>query len=58
MNHPIDIIQDGRRMVMSQKRERGNSQKGKPVADTVKNTIASEELEKAIHPTKRQNSEQ
>lgn len=43
---------------MSQKRDKGFSQKGKPNADTVKGTIAAEELEKAIHPTKRQNSQQ
>lgn len=29
------------------------AQKGKPTADTVKPTIAKEELEKAVHPTKR-----
>lgn len=34
------------------------SQKGKPIADTVRPVIAKEELEKAIHPTKRQNSPQ
>ncbi|MFC3884145.1 hypothetical protein ACFOU2_11840 [Bacillus songklensis] len=34
------------------------SQKGKPNADTVNNVMAAEELEKAIHPTKRQNSRQ
>ncbi len=33
-------------------------QKGKPNADKSKQPIAQEELEKAIHPTKRQNSEQ
>lgn len=43
---------------MSQKREKGFSQKGKPNGDTVKQTIAVEELNKAIHPTKRQNAEQ
>ncbi|EIJ78765.1 hypothetical protein PB1_14444 [Bacillus methanolicus PB1] len=43
---------------MTDKREKGYSQKGKPVADTVKQTIAAEELEKAIHPTKRQNAKQ
>ncbi|AIE60630.1 hypothetical protein [Bacillus methanolicus] len=43
---------------MSDQREKGYSQKGKPVADTVKQTIAAEEVEKAIHPTKRQNSKQ
>ncbi|MGP1908334.1 hypothetical protein ACTSEZ_09175 [Metabacillus sp. JX24] len=34
------------------------SQKGKPNADTPKQTMAFEEMEKAVHPTKRQNSEQ
>ncbi|MBB6284245.1 hypothetical protein HNR34_002617 [Geobacillus subterraneus] len=34
------------------------AQKGKPSADAVKPVIAKEELEKAIHPTKRQNSPQ
>jgi hypothetical protein len=34
------------------------SQKGKPNADTVKRTVAFEEMEKAVHPAKRQNSEQ
>jgi len=43
---------------MSKKQEKGYSQKGKPNSDTVSQTIAAEELEKAIHPTKRQNSEQ
>ncbi|MEH7117269.1 hypothetical protein V7128_07580 [Neobacillus vireti] len=46
---------------MSQKRERGNSQSGKNYADTAgggKRMIAAEEIEKAIHPTKGQNSEQ
>ncbi|WP_258535739.1 hypothetical protein [Bacillus sp. 03113] len=43
---------------MSQKREKGYSQKGQPNGDTVKQTIAAEELNKAIHPTKRQNSQQ
>ncbi|WP_302053226.1 hypothetical protein [Bacillus sp. FJAT-29790] len=43
---------------MSQKRDKGNSQMGKPNSDTVNPTIAAEELEKAIHPTKRQNSPQ
>ncbi|BDG46624.1 hypothetical protein PspKH34_11850 [Parageobacillus sp. KH3-4] len=37
---------------------KSNAQKGKQSADTVKQTIAKEELEKAIHPTKRQNSPQ
>lgn len=44
--------------MMSQKREKGNSQKGKLHGDTVKETIALEDLEQAIHPTKRQNSKQ
>lgn len=43
---------------MSQKQEKGFSQKGKPNSDTVGQQIAAEELEKAIHPTKRQNSKQ
>ncbi|MEH7106284.1 MULTISPECIES: hypothetical protein [Bacillaceae] len=46
---------------MSQKRDKGNSQAGKNYAETAgtdKRVIASEEIEKAIHPTKRQNSEQ
>lgn len=43
---------------MSQKRDKGYSQKGKPNADTVKQAIAAEDLENAIHPTKRQNSKQ
>ncbi len=42
---------------MGQKRDKGNSQKGKPSADTVKPMIAAEDLETAIHPTKRQNAE-
>lgn len=36
---------------MSQKRDKGNSQKGKPTSDTVNPVIAAEELDKAIHPT-------
>lgn len=43
---------------MSQKRDKGYSQKGKPTADTGKRLISAEELELAIHPTKRQNSPQ
>lgn len=43
---------------MSQKRDKGYSQKGKATSETVNPTIAAEELEKAIHPTKRQNSKQ
>jgi hypothetical protein len=37
---------------------KNRGQKGKPNADTVKPVIAKEELERAIHPTKRQNSPQ
>ncbi|RFB17066.1 hypothetical protein DZB84_11800 [Bacillus sp. HNG] len=40
------------------KRDKGRAQKGKPNADTSNNTMAAEEMEKAIHPTNRQNSEQ
>lgn len=43
---------------MSQKRDKGYSQKGKPSADTVKPMIAAEDLETAIHPTKKQNAKQ
>jgi hypothetical protein len=46
---------------MSQKREKGYSQKGKNYADSGgggKRLIAAEEMEKALHPTKSQNSEQ
>ncbi|MDP4162169.1 MAG: hypothetical protein Q8906_11525 [Bacillota bacterium] len=43
---------------MSQKRDKGNSQKGQPVAQTGKRLIAAEEMAKELHPTKRQNSEQ
>ncbi|GIN38272.1 MULTISPECIES: hypothetical protein [Heyndrickxia] len=43
---------------MTKQREKGYSQKGKPTGDTTKNMIAAEELEQAIHPTKRQNSKQ
>lgn len=40
------------------KREKGASQKGQPNAENVKQAIAAEDLENAIHPTKRQNSKQ
>ncbi|WP_264298257.1 hypothetical protein [Bacillus sp. B1-b2] len=43
---------------MSNKKDKGYSQAGKPNADTVKQTISKEELENAIHPTNRQNSKQ
>jgi hypothetical protein len=42
---------------MSQKRDKGASQKGKTHSDSVNNTLAAEELKKAIHPTNRDNSE-
>jgi hypothetical protein len=47
--------------IMSQKRDKGNSQKGKNYADSAgggQRMMAAEEMEKATHPTKRQNSEQ
>jgi len=34
------------------------SQKGKRNSDTTNNVMAAEEMEKAIHPTNRQNSKQ
>ncbi|MEH7073929.1 hypothetical protein [Neobacillus drentensis] len=46
---------------MSQKRDKGSSQKGKNYADTAgggQRVMAAEEMEKALHPTKRQNAEQ
>ncbi|MFP7297756.1 hypothetical protein [Neobacillus niacini] len=46
---------------MSQKRDKGYSQKGKDYAETAgtgKRMISAEEIEKAIHPAKRQNAEQ
>jgi hypothetical protein len=46
---------------MSQKRDKGSSQKGKSYADSAgsgKRMIAAEELEKAIQPRLRQNTEQ
>lgn len=46
---------------MSQKRDKGNSMKGKNYADsagTGTRMMAAEEMEKALHPTKRQNAEQ
>ena len=36
---------------MSQKRDKGYSQKGKANSNSVNPVIAAEELEKAIHPT-------
>ncbi|MEH7111802.1 hypothetical protein V7124_05385 [Neobacillus niacini] len=44
---------------MSQKRDKGYSQQGKDYAESAgggKRVIAAEEIEKAIHPTKRQNA--
>jgi hypothetical protein len=46
---------------LSQKRDKGSSQKGKNSAETAgggQRIMAAEEMEKAIHPTKRQNAEQ
>ncbi|MCM3114714.1 hypothetical protein M3610_05380 [Neobacillus sp. MER 74] len=46
---------------MSQKRDKGSSQKGKNYAETAgggQRVMAAEEVEKAIHPTKRQHAEQ
>lgn len=43
---------------MRKKDHKGYSQKGKGGADTASNPIAAEEMEKAIHPTNRQNSKQ
>ncbi|MFH7819231.1 hypothetical protein [Neobacillus thermocopriae] len=46
---------------MSRKREKGNPQSGKNFAESAeggKRMMAAEEMEKALHPTKRQNSEQ
>jgi hypothetical protein len=55
--HPNEEYVSGG-MSMSQKREKGFSQKGKPMADTTKQIMAAEDLETAIHPRKRQNSTQ
>ncbi|RDI41253.1 hypothetical protein [Falsibacillus pallidus] len=44
---------------MSQKRDKGNSQKGTVTAGVdIKNTVSAEEVEKVVHPAKDQNSEQ
>lgn len=43
---------------MSQKRAKGFSQKGKSSSDTTRPVMAAEDMEKAIHPTKRQNAKQ
>jgi hypothetical protein len=46
---------------MSQNQDKGNSQKGKNYAEsagTGSRMMAVEEVKKAIHPTKRQNTEQ
>ncbi|WP_339146596.1 MULTISPECIES: hypothetical protein [unclassified Sutcliffiella] len=37
---------------------KGPSQKGQPNAESVKQVVSAEEVERASHPTKRQNSEQ
>ena len=52
---------EGSLVMMSQKRDKGNSQRGKDYAESAgggKRMIAREELEKALHPTKGQNAEQ
>ncbi|MGD6774853.1 hypothetical protein ACQCU1_14775 [Sutcliffiella horikoshii] len=36
----------------------GPSQKGQPNAESAKQVVSAEEVERASHPTKRQNSEQ
>jgi hypothetical protein len=51
-------MMEGSPMMMSQKRDKGYSQKGRPNAETGKRLISAEELEIALHPTKRQNSPQ
>jgi hypothetical protein len=38
--------------------KKNKAQKGKPNSDTTNNMMAAEEMEKAIHPTNRQNSKQ
>lgn len=43
---------------MSQKRDKGYSQKGQPSTKEGRGMIAKEDLEKEIHPTNRQNSKQ
>lgn len=48
----------GAAMLMSQKREKGNSQRGKTDANQSANPISKETLNQAIHPTNRQNSKQ
>jgi hypothetical protein len=45
---------------MSQKRDKGNSQKGKNYAEsagTGTRMMAAEEMKKALHPTKGENAE-
>jgi hypothetical protein len=54
--HPSYLVKGD--VHMSQKRDKGYSQKGKPAAETARKVMAVEDVEKAIHPTKRQNSEQ
>jgi hypothetical protein len=48
------------RAVRSMAKSKQNGQKGKPGNDAIntKNVMAAEEMEKATHPTGRQNSEQ
>ncbi|MBM7621166.1 hypothetical protein ACQCT5_04045 [Sutcliffiella halmapala] len=43
---------------MSKHNKQGPSQKGQPNAESAKQVVSAEEVERATHPTKRQNSEQ
>ncbi|MFE7064276.1 hypothetical protein ACFVAD_19280 [Sutcliffiella sp. NPDC057660] len=43
---------------MTKHKQNGPSQKGQPNAESAKQVVSAEEVERATHPTKRQNSEQ
>lgn len=43
---------------MGKQNVKQSSQKGKPHSDTTNNIMSAEEMERAIHPTKRQNAKQ
>ncbi|WP_264755085.1 hypothetical protein [Bacillus alkalisoli] len=43
---------------MAAKHRATKGQKGQPNSETVKQVVSAEEVERASHPTKRQNSEQ
>lgn len=43
---------------MGKKNGKQRGQKGKPYSDTTNNIMSAEEMERAIHPTKRQNAKQ